>query len=67
MLNTIFEHENCSSIKIHYHKKDNGIDNYSDIVKNISRHFKDKSSMRRKIVSKELSSPLPQTIRFQKK
>ncbi|MDN3618383.1 bacteriophage abortive infection AbiH family protein [Polaribacter undariae] len=67
MLNTIFEHENCRSIKIYYHKKEDGTDNYLDVVKNISRHFKDKPSMRRKIVSKELSSHLPQNVRFQKK
>lgn len=67
MLNTIFEHENCRSIKIYYFQKENGTDNYLDVVKNISRHFKDKPSMRRKIVSKELSSPLPQNVRFKKK
>jgi hypothetical protein len=66
LLNTIFEHENCRSIKVHYHQKKNGKDNYNDIVKNISRHFKDKPSMRRKIVSKKLSSPLPQNVRFEK-
>lgn len=66
MLNTIFEHENCRSIKIYYHQKEDGSDNYLDVVKNISRHFKDKPSMRRKIVSKELSSPLPQNVRFKK-
>ena len=66
MLNTIFESENCSSIKIFYHKKKDGTDNYSDIVKNISRHFKNKPLMRRKIVNKEYSSPLPQTVRFKK-
>jgi hypothetical protein len=67
LLNTIFEHDNCRSIKIYYHLKEDGSDNYLDIVKNISRHFKDKPSMRRKIVSKELSSPLPQNVRFQKR
>jgi hypothetical protein len=66
MLNTIFEHENCRSIKIYYHQKEDGTDNYLDVVKNISRHFKDKPSMRRKIVSKELCSPLPQNVRFEK-
>ena len=67
MLNTIFEHENCRSIKIYYHQKEDGLDNYSDVVKNISRHFKDKPSMRRKIVNKELCSPLPQNVRFKKR
>ncbi|TXD67429.1 hypothetical protein ESX12_02240 [Polaribacter glomeratus] len=66
MLNTIFEHKNCRSIKIYYHQREDGSDNYSDVVKNISRHFKDKPSMRRKIVSKELSSSLPQNVRFKK-
>lgn len=67
MLNTIFEHKNCCSIKIYYHQKDNNTDNYLDIVKNISRHFKNKSSMRRKIVSKEISTPLTQNVRFKEK
>ena len=66
LLNTIFEHENCRSIKIYYHQKKDGSDNYLDVVKNISRHFKDKPSMRRKIVSKKLSSTLPQNVRFKK-
>lgn len=67
LLNTIFEHENCRSIKVYYHQKNNDTDNYLDIVKNISRHFKDKQSMRRKVVNKEKSSPLPQHVRFKKK
>jgi hypothetical protein len=67
MLNTIFEHENCRSIKVFYHQKENKLDNYTDIIYNISRHFKDKPSMRRKIVTKELSTPLPQNVRFKKK
>jgi hypothetical protein len=67
LLNTIFEHENCRSIKVYYHQKEDGIDNYTDIVQNISRHFKDKALMRRKLVNKTLSSPLPQTVRLVKK
>lgn len=67
MLSTIFEHENCRSIKIYYHEeKDPQKDNYLDIVKNISRHFKEKQSMRRKIVNKELSDSLRQDVRFEK-
>ena len=67
LLNTIFEHKNCSSIKVFYHQKNENNDNYTDLVYNISRHFKDKSSMRRKIVAKEFSSPLPQDVRFREK
>ncbi len=66
LLNTIFEHENCRSIKIFYHKKENETDNYTEIVQNISRHFKDKALMREKIVNKSLSIPLPINLEIQK-
>lgn len=57
LLNTLFEHENCVSIKPYYYQyKDEKTgeikDNYSDIVRNISRSFKDKKSMRDKVVNK---------------
>ncbi|MES2863551.1 MAG: AbiH family protein [Bacteroidota bacterium] len=60
LLNTIFEHENCCSIKIFYHEKEDGSDNYTEITQNISRHFNDKKLMREKIVNKTLCQPLPQ-------
>lgn len=66
MLNTIFEDENCRSIKIYYHRRENESDHYTELVQNISRHFRDKPLMRKKIVSKEYSSPLPQNVRFKK-
>lgn len=53
LLNTLFEHKNCVSIKPFYHKKKDETDNYSDITKNISRNFNDKISMRDKVVNKE--------------
>lgn len=57
LLNTLFEHENCVSIKPYYYRykdKKNGEikDNYSDIVRNISRSFTNKKSMRDKVVNK---------------
>ena len=58
LLNTIFEHINCRSIKVFYHRKDNGSDNYTELIQNISRHFKDKKMMREKIVNKTLCQPL---------
>lgn len=58
LLNTIFEHENCASIKVFYHQKDNGSDNYSDIVRNISRNFNDKAKMREKVVNKNYCEKL---------
>lgn len=60
MLNTIFEHPNCISIKVFYHQKENGIDNYTEIIQNISRHFNKKKLMREKIINKTLCQPLPQ-------
>jgi len=71
LLNTIFEHNNCRSIKIYYHEwedEDTGVkkDNYTEISQNISRHFNKKKLMREKIVNKTLCKPLPQ-IQLQKK
>lgn len=60
LLNTLFEHENCLSIKPYFHQygekeEDN---NYSDIVRNISRNFRDKPAMRNKVVNKTYCEPL---------
>lgn len=65
LLNTVFEHNNCRSIKIFYHetKDEHGKivkDNYTEITQNISRHFNKKKLMREKIVNKTLCQPLPQ-------
>jgi hypothetical protein len=65
LLNTVFEHNNCRSIKVFYHetKDENGKvikDNYTEIIQNISRHFNKKKLMREKIVNKTLCQPLPQ-------
>lgn len=65
LLNTIFEHENCCSIKVFYYAekdKDGNIlkDNYTEITQNISRHFNKKKLMREKLVNKTLCQPLPQ-------
>ena len=64
LLNTVFEHENCRSIKVFYHKREDGTDNYTEIIQNISRHFNKKSMMRERIVNKSLCEPLEQNIRF---
>jgi hypothetical protein len=65
LLNTIFEHGNCCSIKVYYHevKDKNGKvikDNYTEITQNISRYFNDKKLMRSKIVNKTFCQALPQ-------
>lgn len=58
LLNTLFEHKNCVSVKPFYYKKEDGTDNYTDIVQNISRNFKDKKALRDRVVNKELCEPL---------
>lgn len=65
LLNTLFEHNNCLSIKVFYYQfKDmpddieKYSDNYADIIKNISRNFNNKPNMRDILVNKEDCSPL---------
>ena len=58
LLNTLFEHENCVSIKPFYYVKPDGTDNYRELVQNISRNFKNKQSLRDKVVNKEYCEQL---------
>lgn len=60
MLNTIFENDNCKSIKIFYHKRDDETNDYTEKTYEISRHFKDKGIMRKKIVPFDYSEAMPQ-------
>lgn len=52
LLNTLFEHRNCVSIKPFYHKWDDNTDNYMELVQNISRNFTDMKLMRDRVVNK---------------
>ena len=61
LLNTIFEHENCVSIKLFYHKKSDGTDNFTEIVQNITRNFNDKKLLRSIVVDKTCCEPMPQS------
>lgn len=60
LLNTLFEHENCVSIKPYYYQKEDGSDNYLEIVQNICRNFTDMKLMRDRVVNKTYCEPLPQ-------
>lgn len=64
LLNKIFEHENCVSIKPFYHaykdKEGDDRDNYTEIVRNITRNFNDKQLLRERVVNKTYCQPLPQ-------
>ncbi len=53
LLNTVFEHENCVSIKPFYHKWEDGSDNYLDIVQNIYRNFTNRRLFRDRVVNKK--------------
>tara|TARA_R110000868_G_scaffold167939_1_gene402503 strand:- start:2306 stop:3484 length:1179 start_codon:yes stop_codon:yes gene_type:complete len=56
MLNEIFEHENCKSIKIYYYNKREFINKTMDI----SRHFSSNKLMRKKIVEFNDANLIPQ-------
>ncbi len=60
LLNTLFEHKNCLSIKPFFHQKDDGTDDYINTIQNISRNFKDATMMRDRVVNKTLCEPMPQ-------
>ena len=58
LLNTLFEHKNCVSIKPFYHQKDDGSDNYIELIQNISRNFTSMQLMRDRVVNKSYCRPL---------
>lgn len=61
LLNTLFEHKNCVSIKPYYYK-DGDKDNYLEIVQNISRNFKDMKLMRDRVVNKTYCEPFSERV-----
>ena len=58
LLNTLFEHKNCISIKPYYYIKKDGTDNYLELIQNISRNFTDMKLMRDRVVNKTYCEPL---------
>ena len=60
MFKEIFEHPNCLSIKLFYHKKANSEDDYTEKTYELYRHFSDKNIMRKKIVDKQKCKAMPQ-------
>ncbi len=59
LLNTIFENDNCISIKPFYHEK-SGVDNYEELTIAISRHFNSKTKLRNRVVNKDFCEPMEQ-------
>ncbi|MFY1611772.1 AbiH family protein [Macellibacteroides fermentans] len=58
LLNTLFEHNNCASIKVFYRQMKDGTDDYSNLIRNISRNFNDKPKMRDIVVNRKNCLPL---------
>jgi hypothetical protein len=61
LLNKLFEHDNCISIKVFYYTPKDETDNFGDIIKNISRNFTNKAVMRERVVNKKYCVPLIET------
>lgn len=60
MLNMIFEHDLCRSVRIFYHQREDGTNNFTELTQEIARHFNNKGVMRKKIVPFPFSTPMPQ-------
>lgn len=58
LLNTLFEHRNCISIKLFFYIKEDGSNSYMETVQNISRNFTDMKLMRDRVVNKTYCEPL---------
>lgn len=58
LLHTMFEHPDSISVKVYYHLREDGTDDYSQLIRNLSRNFNDKAAMRDQVVNKEKCLPL---------
>jgi hypothetical protein len=58
LLNSIFEHKNCMTIKSFYYIDEEGINDQDDRIMNLYLHFKDKSLFRAKVIDKTNCEPL---------
>lgn len=58
LLNSIFEHKNCMTIKSFYYIDEDGINDQDDRIMNLYLNFKDKSLFRAKVIDKTNCEPL---------
>jgi hypothetical protein len=58
LLNTIFEHDNCATVKIFFYQRSPNDDDHTHLYKNISRNFNNKRKLRDRVVNKTFSSAL---------
>jgi hypothetical protein len=62
MFSQIFNNPNLHKVKLYYHEKEDGTNDFRSKIHEISRHFKDKGRMRLKIVPFEESEKMIQYI-----
>ncbi|WP_309612757.1 AbiH family protein [Flavobacterium sp.] len=67
LLNQIFENDNCNSIKVLYRVYDDGLDDFRNKPRDISRHFDDDRLATIRIINKKKSRNIPQDIRFKER
>ncbi|MDH5826264.1 AbiH family protein [Sphingobacterium faecium] len=60
LLNTVFEHDNCNSVDIYYRKRSDGTDSFNEISEEVSRQFKDKQKLRKRVLPKSSLNIIPQ-------
>lgn len=60
LLSQIFEHKNCRSIKVFYHQKKDGSNDYREKSYEISKHFSNKQLFRNLVVPETQCSAFPQ-------
>ena len=65
LINTLFEHKNCISIKPFYNQKTDGTDNFFELAQNINRNFINMKYIRDRVVNKTYCMPLPQNVTLQ--
>ncbi len=62
LLSQIFEHKNCRSIKVFYHERKDGSNDYREKSYEISKHFSNKQLFRNLVVPETQCSAFPQVI-----
>lgn len=60
LLNQIFEHNNCKLIKVFYHQRPDGTNDFVEKSYEIARHFNDKIKFRKRLIPLDKSMPMPQ-------
>lgn len=62
LLNMVFEHDHCNSVDIYYRSRSDGTDSFNEISEEVSRQFRDKQKLRKRVLPKNLTNIIPQFI-----